>query len=83
MLCEWVEEFEWYVGLNGIKSTPFVSAWMDHLEKNYAVILLNWHNLACFVQISEWDDFDYYLTARNFNDVEHNWTVFASPRSQS
>jgi len=50
-------------------NTQFVSAWMDHLEKNYAVILLDWHNLAYFAQISDWDDFVYDLTARNSIDV--------------
>ena len=46
-----------------------ISAWMDHLGKNYAVILLDWHNLAYFAQISDWDDFVYDLTARNSIDV--------------
>jgi len=50
-------------------NTQFVSAWMDNLGGEYSVILVDWHNLAYFAQISDWDDFVYDLTARNSIDV--------------
>ena len=42
---------------------------MDHLGGAYSVVLVDWHNLAYFAQISDWDDFVYDLTARNSVDV--------------
>jgi len=51
------------------ENTQFVSAWMDNLGGEFSVILVDWHNLAYFAQISDWDDFVYDLTARNSIDV--------------
>ena len=42
---------------------------MDNLGGEFSVILVDWHNLAYFAQISDWDDFVYDLTARNSIDV--------------
>jgi len=50
-------------------NTQFVGAWMEHSSRDYAVVLLDWSNLAWFAQISSWDDFFYDLAARNSIDV--------------
>jgi len=51
------------------KHTYFVNAWMDRYGGDYDVILVDWHNLAWFLQISSWDDYIYDLAARNSIDV--------------
>merc|ERR1719204_670162 len=51
------------------KHTYFVNAWMDKYGGDHDVILVDWHNLAWFLQITSWDDYFYDLAARNSIDV--------------
>jgi len=46
-----------------------VAAWMDKYGGDHDVILVDWHNLAWFLQITSWDDYFYDLAARNSIDV--------------
>ena len=51
------------------EKTLFVDAWMSLYNKDVAVILVDWHNLASFTGFDNWENYVYDYSARNAIDV--------------
>merc|ERR1711892_942948 len=66
-------------------NTQFISAWMDHFGGAYSVVLVDWHNLAYFAQISDWDDWGYVPpggTQSGGSSCGQGWQKFSGTTNQ-